>query len=263
MARTKQTARIETKSRSAIAKSSTDDAKARPAKSAKVPRATIAKADAPKAERKPHRFRPGTVALRDIKRQQKSEVLALRKAPFRRLAREIANDYGIIDDGVRFTKESLEVLQWAAEDFAIEMLNSSLGNQIHAKRQTLKLSDMKRAEKLYNTYTAGTGSIVFKGVDEFEDPGRARMAFLIAELKAKRDIRSMGVKKRAPKKAAPKRRSNKPAEAEPVEAKKADEPAQEVAADAAESADKKPASDDAKPEAEPEKKADEAADDEF
>lgn len=232
MARTKQTARAESNSRSAIAKSAATEGKARPTKSAKVPRVAIAKPEAAERERKPHRFHPGTVALRDIKKQQKSEVLALRKAPFRRLAREIANDYGIIEDGVRFTKESLEVLQWAAEDFAIEMLNSSLGNQIHAGRQTLKLSDMKRAEKLFNTYTAGTGSIVFKGVDEFEDPGRARMAFLIAEIKAKRDMRTMGVKKRVVKaKAAPKRKSTKPAAAEPVEAEQEKESAQEPVAD--------------------------------
>lgn len=262
MARTKQTARVESSSRSAIAKSAATEAKARPTKSTKVPRVTIAKPEAVERVRKAHRFHPGTVALRDIKKQQKSEVLALRKAPFRRLAREIANEYGIVDD-VRFTKESLEVLQWAAEDFAIEMLNSSLGNQIHARRQTLKLSDMKRAEKLYNTYTAGTSSIVFKGVDEFEDPGRARMALLIAEIKAKRDARSIGVKKRAVKaKAAPKRKPAKPAA--PVEPEPEKEAAQEPAADdksVAKSDANESAADD-KPAAEPTKN-DESAAEEF
>jgi len=40
--------------------------------------------------KKPHRFRPGTVALREIRKYQKSTDLLLRKLPFQRLVREIA-----------------------------------------------------------------------------------------------------------------------------------------------------------------------------
>ena len=42
--------------------------------------------------KKPHRFRPGTVALKEIRRYQKSMELLIRKLPFQRLVREIAND---------------------------------------------------------------------------------------------------------------------------------------------------------------------------
>jgi histone H3/H4 len=42
---------------------------------------------------KPHRYRPGTVALREIRRYQKSTDLLLRKLPFQRLVREIAQDF--------------------------------------------------------------------------------------------------------------------------------------------------------------------------
>ena len=42
---------------------------------------------------KPHRFRPGTVALREIRRYQKSTELLIRKLPFQRLVREIAQDF--------------------------------------------------------------------------------------------------------------------------------------------------------------------------
>merc|ERR1712133_107610 len=42
---------------------------------------------------KPHRYRPGTVALREIRRYQKSTELLLRKLPFQRLVREIAQDF--------------------------------------------------------------------------------------------------------------------------------------------------------------------------
>ncbi|KAH8049799.1 hypothetical protein JL721_11578 [Aureococcus anophagefferens] len=42
---------------------------------------------------KPHRYRPGTVALREIRRYQKSTELLVRKLPFQRLVREIAQDF--------------------------------------------------------------------------------------------------------------------------------------------------------------------------
>jgi histone H3 len=45
--------------------------------------------------KKPHRFRPGTVALREIRRYQKSTELLIRKLPFQRLVREIAQDFKV------------------------------------------------------------------------------------------------------------------------------------------------------------------------
>jgi Core histone H2A/H2B/H3/H4 len=45
--------------------------------------------------KKPHRFRPGTVALREIRKYQKSTELLIRKLPFQRLVREIAQDFKV------------------------------------------------------------------------------------------------------------------------------------------------------------------------
>lgn len=45
--------------------------------------------------KKPHRFRPGTVALREIRKYQKSTDLLIRKLPFQRLVREIAQDFKV------------------------------------------------------------------------------------------------------------------------------------------------------------------------
>uniref|UniRef100_A0AC34FKU7 Histone H3 n=2 Tax=Panagrolaimus sp. ES5 TaxID=591445 RepID=A0AC34FKU7_9BILA len=80
MARTKQTARKST--------------------GGKAPRKQLATKAARKSAvgasggvKKPHRYRPGTVALREIRRYQKSTELLLRKLPFQRLVREIAQDY--------------------------------------------------------------------------------------------------------------------------------------------------------------------------
>ena len=43
--------------------------------------------------KKPHRYKPGTVALREIRRYQKSTELLIRKLPFQRLVHEIAQDF--------------------------------------------------------------------------------------------------------------------------------------------------------------------------
>uniref|UniRef100_A0A3B5R5B6 Histone H3 n=2 Tax=Percomorphaceae TaxID=1489872 RepID=A0A3B5R5B6_XIPMA len=79
MARTKQTARKST--------------------GGKAPRKQLATKAARKSApatggvKKPHRYRPGTVALREIRRYQKSTELLIRKLPFQRLVREIAQDF--------------------------------------------------------------------------------------------------------------------------------------------------------------------------
>ena len=45
-------------------------------------------------QKKPHRYRLGTVALREIRRYQKSTELLIRKLPFQRLVQELAQDLG-------------------------------------------------------------------------------------------------------------------------------------------------------------------------
>ena len=42
---------------------------------------------------RPHRYRRGTVELPEIRRYQKSTELLIRKLPFQRLVREIAQDF--------------------------------------------------------------------------------------------------------------------------------------------------------------------------
>lgn len=103
MARTKQTARKST--------------------GGKAPRKQLATKAARKSApatggiKKPHRFRPGTVALREIRRYQKSTELLIRKLPFQRLVREIAQDY---KTDLRFQTSAVQALQEAAEVGAIE-----------------------------------------------------------------------------------------------------------------------------------------------
>ncbi|KAF8903528.1 histone-fold-containing protein, partial [Gymnopilus junonius] len=82
MARTKQTARKSTGGKA-------------PRKQLAAKSAARKTAAAAGGVKKPHRFRPGTVALREIRRYQKSTELLIRKLPFQRLVREIAQDFKV------------------------------------------------------------------------------------------------------------------------------------------------------------------------
>merc|ERR1712159_49562 len=74
-----------------------------------------AKAKAAKAPgAKKFRWRPGTVALRQIKKYQKSTDLLMRKAPFQRLVRELATGH---KDGLRWQASAVAALQEATEAY--------------------------------------------------------------------------------------------------------------------------------------------------
>lgn len=95
--------------------------------------------------RKPHRYRPGTVALREIRRYQKSSELLIRKLPFQRLVKEIAQFY---KSDLRFQTEAVAALQEAAEAYLISLLEDTNLCAIHAKRVTIMPKDMQLARRL-------------------------------------------------------------------------------------------------------------------
>ena len=83
--------------RIAMARSS---ARARKSTGGKTPRKQLATKEARKSApttggggKKPHRFRPGTQALREIRKYQRSVEPLLRKGPFQKLVREVAQDF--------------------------------------------------------------------------------------------------------------------------------------------------------------------------
>ncbi len=102
-----------------------------------------------KAEKAPgarkFRWRPGTVALRQIKRYQKSTELLLRKAPFQRLVRELATSQ---KEGLRWEKSALAALQEATEAYVTGLLSDSNLCALHAKRVTLFARDLQLARRL-------------------------------------------------------------------------------------------------------------------
>ncbi|KAI1697520.1 core histone h2A/H2B/H3/H4 domain-containing protein [Ditylenchus destructor] len=113
----------------------------------KAPRKHLApkQAQAAKGIKKPHRYRPGTVALREIRRYQKSTDLLIRKLPFQRLVREIAQDY---KTDVRFQTSAVMALQEAAEARLVELFEDTNLCAIHAKRVTIMPKDIHLARRI-------------------------------------------------------------------------------------------------------------------
>ena len=131
MARTKQTARLSTGGKA-------------PRKQLATKNAAFRKS-APAAIRKPHRYRPGTVALREIRKYQKSTDLLIRKLPFQRLVREIAAE---LKPEVRFQSAAILALQEAAEAYLVGLFEDTNLCAIHAKRVTIMAKDMQLARRI-------------------------------------------------------------------------------------------------------------------
>ncbi|GAB4847255.1 5-hydroxytryptamine receptor 4 [Ancistrocladus abbreviatus] len=131
MARTKQTARKST--------------------GGKGPRKQLAQKIARKSRpatggvKKAHRFRPGTVALREIRKYQKSTELLIRKQPFQRLVREIADDF---KHDLRFQSHAVLALQEAAEAYLVALFEDTNLCAIHAKRVTIIPRDIQLARRI-------------------------------------------------------------------------------------------------------------------
>ena len=68
---------------------------------------------------KPHRYRPGTVALGEIRPYQKSTPFLIRKLPFQRLVREIAQDF---KTDLKFQSAAIRTLQEASEAYLVGLL---------------------------------------------------------------------------------------------------------------------------------------------
>ncbi|KIJ63327.1 hypothetical protein HYDPIDRAFT_182303 [Hydnomerulius pinastri MD-312] len=134
MARTKQTARKTTGGKAPRKQLAT-----------KQTRKSVAAAAATGGVKKPHRFRPGTVALREIRRYQKSTELLIRKLPFQRLVREIAQDF---KTDLRFQSSAVLALQEASEAYLVSLFEDTNLAAIHAKRVTIQPKDLALARRL-------------------------------------------------------------------------------------------------------------------
>ena len=133
MARTKQTARKTT--------------------GGKAPRKTLATKAARKMAplalhggiKKPHRYRPGTVALREIRKFQKSTELLIRRLPFQRLVRELAHSF---KPDLKFQSQAIFALQEATEAHMVSLFEDTNLCAIHAKRVTIMVRDLQLARRI-------------------------------------------------------------------------------------------------------------------
>lgn len=96
--------------------------------------------------KKPHRYRPGTVALRDIRKYQRSVDLLIPKLPFQRLVREITQQWH--PQNLRFRTEAILALQEATEAYLVTMFEDANLCAIHAKRVTVMPKDMQLARRI-------------------------------------------------------------------------------------------------------------------
>eukprot|EP00775_Hariotina_reticulata_P011381 gene11381-11530_t len=89
--------------------------------------------------------KPGTVALREIKKYQKSTELLIRRAPFQRLVREVAQAHKTDN---RWTPPALAALQEAAEAYLVALFEDTQLCAVHGKRVTIMPKDMQLARRL-------------------------------------------------------------------------------------------------------------------
>ena len=91
--------------------------------------------------RKPRRYRPGTVALRQIRKYQKSTELLIRKLPFQRLVKEVVQEL-FKTESYRFQSTAILALQEASEDYLVRMFEQVNLIAIHGKRVTIQCKDI-------------------------------------------------------------------------------------------------------------------------
>ena len=108
-------------------------------------RVSAKQALASSAPKKAHRWRPGTVALREIRKYQQSTTTLIPKAPFRRLVREVST---AVKETIRMQATAVEALQEASEAYITSVIADGNLCAIHAKRVTLFPRDLHLALKL-------------------------------------------------------------------------------------------------------------------
>jgi histone H3 len=135
MGRTKQTAR----------KSDGGSASKKGFRKALATKAARKSACATGGVKKPHRYRPGTVALREIRRYQKSTDALIACLPFKRLVREISGDFHA---DLRWQEKAVAALHEASEAYLVGLFEDANLCAIHAKRVTIMPKDIQLARRV-------------------------------------------------------------------------------------------------------------------
>ena len=95
--------------------------------------------------KKPHRYRPGTVVLREIRHYQKSTERLISLLHYLRLVREIFKDFST---DLRFLSSEVFTLQWLSEAYPVCASEDPNLCVIHAKRGTIIPKDIQLARRI-------------------------------------------------------------------------------------------------------------------
>ena len=124
-------------------------------------------------------WKAGTVALREVKKYQKSVATLLPRAPFQRLVRSIVSD---MDHDLRFQSQALAALQEASEAYIVGLFEDTNLCAIHAQRKTVMKKDMDLARRMrgdrnldYRDAQPKTGDEVFLQLPYRTDPAKSAM----------------------------------------------------------------------------------------
>jgi len=103
--------------------------------------------------KKPRRYRPGTVSLREIRKFQKTGSLLSCKAPFLRLIKDITAELSSkfnpsAVNGIRYNHNAVMALQELAETYMTDLYGRSVRVAVHAKRVTMSQADMRLVKAL-------------------------------------------------------------------------------------------------------------------
>lgn len=101
----------------------------------------LTKKDTPQKKR----YRPGVLALKEIRRYQKTTELLIRVLPFQRLVREITQQF---KRDYRYQVGALQCLQEASEAYIIGLFEDTNLCAIHAKRVTIMPRDVQLALRI-------------------------------------------------------------------------------------------------------------------
>lgn len=113
---------------------------------------------------RPHRYRPGTVALREIRQYQKSTELLIRKLPFQRLVRELMDKMQspLHVPVTRVSGSAMLALQEMSEAYLVGLFEDTNLCAMHAKRVTITPRDMQLAKRLRDGDSGTVGTMVVK-----------------------------------------------------------------------------------------------------
>ena len=91
---------------------------------------------------------PGTVALREIRKYQKSTELLIPKAAIGRLIKEVLGRPGLAVLDARVKREAVVALQEGLEAYLVSLFEDTNLGAIHAKRVTIMPKDIQLALRI-------------------------------------------------------------------------------------------------------------------